>query len=68
MTARDGMGFHASFPRPEIGQSSPRLGANSVLNCTENLQKKEKYSLEKTEFDTKLHREPAETGRISTGE
>ena len=35
------------FLRPENGQFSPHFGAISLLNCKENLEKKEKNPLEK---------------------
>ena len=35
------------FLRPEIGQFSPHFGAISLLNCTQDLEKKEKNPLEK---------------------
>ena len=34
------------FLRPEVGQFSPHLGAISLLNCTMNLEKREKDPLE----------------------
>ena len=48
MTARDVTGFYALFLHPEIGQFSPHLGAISLLNYTENLERKrKKHPLEK---------------------
>ena len=44
MTARDVTGFCAFLLRPGIGQFSPHFGAISLLNKTENLEKKEKKS------------------------
>ena len=41
MTARDVTGFCAFFS-PEIGQFSPHFGAFSLLNCTVDLEKREK--------------------------
>ena len=39
------------FIHPEIGQFSPHLGAISLLNCTYNLEKREKNPLEKFQIN-----------------
>ena len=49
MTARDVTGILRFFLRPEIGQFSPHFEVISLLNYTENLEKKEKNPLEKTQ-------------------
>ena len=40
MTATDVTGFYVFFLRPEIGQFSPHFGATSLLDDTENLEKR----------------------------
>ena len=46
MPARGVTGLYAFFLRLEIGQLSPRFGATSLLNYTENLEHKGNHSVE----------------------